>query len=295
MTGLSVATSTNPSNLPARYEIRRLTEEHLPWIIAIGFHSNGFYSPIWPVTYPDSGERIIRGFPAGDYLYRHQVVSGHSFGIFDLEYKFKREKSKPHGKLYWDLNKLDATPEELLEQMDFPLISIAMSYDGINELDFGKMGPLMAILPAFGTIYGMVIEKDPRKDSWKPTRPKQVLLRNATSTRHDAEGKGLTRKLADFLMRYAAEEGFQSIQIETAHDAVCKTWSNPPAPFKSTVICDFNTQDAVEEKQVNGETVKVKVFGKANQRVTRIWVDLKPTANGQLLNGSSEPKVGAIV
>ncbi|KAI1619770.1 hypothetical protein EDD37DRAFT_190652 [Exophiala viscosa] len=295
MTGLSVATSTNPSNLPARYEIRRLTEEHLPWTIAVGFHSNAFYSPIWPATYPDAGQRFIGGFSAGEYLLRHQIVSGHSFGIFDLEYKFKREESKPNGKLYWDLNKIDASPEELHEQMDFPLVSIAMSYDGINPLDLEKMGPLMKVLPAFETTYSMINERDPRKDIWKPTGPKQVLLRNATATRHDAEGKGLTRKLADFLMRYAAEQGFQNIQSVTAHDAVFSVWSNPPRPFNSTLICEFNTQDAIEEKQVNGETVMTKVFGDAKQRVTKVWVELKPTANGQASQGEPQAQVGAIV
>lgn len=280
MTGLSVATSTNPTNLPARYEIRRLTEEHVPWIIALIFHSSGFHSPIWPLVYPDVKARVIRGFPKADYLYRHQVLSGHSFGVFDLEYQFKREESKPDGKLYWDLDNIDVSPEELLEQMDFPLVSVAMAYDGTDPLDLESMGPMLEILPGFLVIYSMLHERDVHRDSRQPTAPKQIMLRNGTATRHDYEGKGLTRKLSEFLMRYAAEQGFQSIEIASAHDAVCKVWSTPPPPFKSTMICDFNTQDAVEEKQVDGETVKVKVFGDVNQRVTKMLVDLQPTANG---------------
>lgn len=59
-----------------------------------------------------------------------------------MEYKFKRPTSKPEGRLYWDAThpSADETGTELLEQMDFPLSSIALAYDGINDLDLQKLG-----------------------------------------------------------------------------------------------------------------------------------------------------------
>ncbi|KIY03167.1 uncharacterized protein Z520_01634 [Fonsecaea multimorphosa CBS 102226] len=299
MTKLSAATATNPTNLPPRYEIRRLTEEHIEWVKAIVLHSNMFYSPVWPVCYPEAKTaRLYRGFGAVDYLIRHQIESGHSFGVFDLEYKFKRDESKSTGgKLYWDLKDETLDQDQLLQQMDFPLVSVALAYDGLHELDMEKIMPLIECLPLFGAVYHVLEESDPREAaSWKPTGEKQVLMRNATSTRHDAEGNGIMKALAQFLMRYAAEQGFRGIQIECLADAVTKVWSQPPAPFKSTIVAEFNTQDYEEEVEVDGVKKKVKPFGEAKQRATKVYCELKPTQNGHAngLAPAAVPAVGAL-
>jgi hypothetical protein len=302
MTKLSAATATNPTNLPPRYEIRRLTEEHYPFILAIVLHSNMFHSPVWPVIYPEEKTaRVYQGYPAADYLIRHQIESGHSFGVFDLEYKFKREESKPNGKLYWDFKDTSLSGEQLLEQMDFPLVSVAMAYDGINALDMSQIMPLMECLPLFGTVYHALEERDTRAaESWKPTAEKQVLMRNATSSRHDVEGKGVMKALAQFLMRYAYEQGFRAIQIECLADAVTKVWSQPPPPFKGTVVCEFNTHELEEEVEVDGVKKTIKPFGeKCRQRATKVYCDLRPSeANGHAkghANGHvSVPAVGAL-
>jgi hypothetical protein len=277
MTGLSVATKSNPSDLPARYEIRRLTEKEIPWISAIVIHSNMFHSPVWPVTYPENTvRRAYAGFRRVDYLIRHQVKSGHSFGIFDLDYQYKTEEAKKQGgKLSWDLDNEDVTPEQLLEQMDFPLATVAMAYDGNNPLDMGKIMELIEVLPAFGTVYHHLDELDTRDpESWKAKGPNEVLLRNATSTRHDYEGQQLMRKMANWLMRYASEQGFRGIQIECLADAVCHVWTHPPAPFEATAVCAFNTQDYREEAEVDGVKKQVNPFGAAQQRATKVYVDL---------------------
>lgn len=284
MTKLSVATASNPSYLPARYEIRRLTEADIPFAAAIVLHSNLFYSPIWPVCYPEGKTaRLYDSCMAIDYLVRHQIESGHSFGVFDLEYEFKREGSKPEGKLYWDLADTSLDQDALQEQMDFPLVSVALAFDGFNALDMEKVFPLIACLPLFGTLYHALEEADPRDEaSWKPTAERQVMLRNATSTRHDAEGKGIMKKLAQFLMRYAAEQGFRAIQIECFADAVHKVWSQPPPPFKATVVSTFDCETYLEDVEVDGTTRKVNPFGPVKQRTSKVYVDLKPTANGHV-------------
>ncbi len=56
------------------------------------------------------------------------------------------------GALYWDLADESVSSDTLLEQMDFPLVSVALAYDGFNALEMDKMGPLMAALLPFGAV-----------------------------------------------------------------------------------------------------------------------------------------------
>lgn len=278
MSNLSAKKPSNPTGLPSRYEVRKLTVEDIPWATAIVLHSNIFYSSIWPITYPTGQTaRLYNCFQKGEYLIRHQVESGHSFGVFDLEYRFKRQESKATGgKLYWDFKTMSLGADELLEQMDFPLLSIALSYDQINPLVPEKLGPLMEELPLFGTAYHILEELDTRDGSWKASRPNEVLLRNATSTRRDAEGMRLMAKLARFVMRYAAQAGFRAIQIETFDDRVFNVWLEPPAPFKGSRISHFNTWEYTQDEDFR-ETIRTFYpFGDAHQTINKVFVDLKP-------------------
>ena len=288
MTKLSLETPSLPTYLPPRYEIRRLRPEHRDWISAIVIHSNLFCGSIFPKVYPENIQaRAYGALPAAKYLVEHQIESGHSFGIFDLEYEYKTEEAKKAGgKLLWDFKNTDITSTELLRQMDFPLVSVAMAYDGINALDMGELMNLIAFLPCFGTIYHTLEGLDLRKpEDWKPNGPNEVLLRNATSTRADYEGQGLMKKLAQFLMRYAAEQGFRGIQIECIADAVTHVWSKPPAPFKGSVVSEFNTWEYEEDEEVDGQKTGKKInpfqgpppkneIGR--QRVTKVYAELKP-------------------
>lgn len=267
----AVATSSdNPSNLPARYEIRQLTEEHTEWAKAIVLHTNMFHSPVWPLMYPENkGKRIFAGMGPVTYLVEHQISSGMSFGVFDLEYKFKRPESEATGgALYWDELKdsTDATSEVLLERMDFPLASVALAYDGINPLDIDGVMQVVAILPLFGMLYHILETLDQRGDSWKPTEAGQVLMRNATSTRNDYEGEHLMGNLARFMMREAKLRGYRGIQIEGAHDAVNHVWSHPPLPFKGEVIAVVDMATFEEDGQ--------KVFSPSKQVCKKMFVTL---------------------
>jgi hypothetical protein len=42
---------------------------------------------------------------------------------------------------------------EMLAQMDFPLVSIALSYDDFVPLDPSKMKPLVAVLPEYPILF----------------------------------------------------------------------------------------------------------------------------------------------
>ena len=275
MTSRSAASDANPSHLPARYEIRQLRPEHIPWANAIVCHSNTFYSPVWSICYPDNKTaRLFSMFHEVDYLVRHQINSGMSFGVFDLGYIYKDPRSEATGgALYWDHTNTQTNKEELLEQMDFPLCSVALAYDGYHPFDMEKMTGLMACLPLFGALYRILEERDPRSaESWKPTAERQVLMRNATSTRHDYEGAGLMKKQAQWLMREAEGKGYRGCQIETVHDAVTNTWLNPPTPFKGTLISKVDTKTYEERDEKTGEMKKI--FDPSNQVCAKIYVAL---------------------
>lgn len=252
-----------------------LGPEHIDWAAAIVMHSNMFYSPVWPVIYPEKKTaRLMAGQKAADYLIRHQIESGYSLGVFDKEYKFKRpESASTGGKLYWDLNDETSDQDQLLEQMDFPLVSVALAYDSINHLDMEKLGPLISVLPAFAIIYGALPELDKRDPAtWEAKAPGEVIFRNATSTRHEYEGQGIMAALARYMMRWVAEKGFRGIQIETVADAVNYVWSKPPAPFSGEVVAAFET----ETFEMEGEEGKrIRPFVPAKQRVTKVYCKLK--------------------
>ncbi|KAH7366630.1 hypothetical protein BKA66DRAFT_425153 [Pyrenochaeta sp. MPI-SDFR-AT-0127] len=272
----------NPSALKPRYEIRRLGTEHVSWAAALISHSNCFHSTIWPYIYPDNlGGRAHDIVAAADYLCLHQINSGMSFGVFDTEYEYKTEEAKRlGGKLYWDPKEPSieaekgwkAEGERLLEQMDFPLVSVALSYDAFNALDMEQMKPLLASLPHYGLIFHILGGRDLRDPaSWQPTGSGEVLLRNATSTRREYEGQGIVSAMARWLMREAAERGYRGIQIECLADAVTHVWSTAEEPFKGSIVCDFEAETWEDEE---GKIA----FAPAKQRVTRCYVNLKPDA-----------------
>ena len=279
VTSLSAATSANPSYLPPRYEIRKLTPEQIPWATAVVSHSNAFHSPVWTKVYPqDIAKRFYEVMKTADYLVRHQVESGMSYGVFDLEYQFKRpESAAAGGALYFDTTDLTLDSARALSQMDNPLVSVALAYDQINPLDMEQLGPLIQTLPLFATLYGILESLDQRApESWKATGPRQVLMRNATSTRVDYERGGLMKKLAQFLMRQADALGYRGIQIEAAHDAVAKTWLEPPEPFRGELVGRFDcgTYEVEEEREGEKTGRMVKPFAPSVQAISKIYCHL---------------------
>ncbi|KAF1925780.1 uncharacterized protein M421DRAFT_102885 [Didymella exigua CBS 183.55] len=267
LTNIKTPNSSNPSSLKPRYEIRQLEHRHAEWAAVIVSHSNSFYSTVWPFLYPaKDGKDMIQLAIDADYLVRYQIGSGLSFGA-------------TAGKLCWDLSEpsvkeegLEAEAERLLEQMDFPLVSVALSYDVHNALDTGKMEPLLAALPHLGLAYHVLEELDGRDpENLTPKGPNEVIFRNATSTRRDYEGDGIMTALARWLMREAAVSGYRGIQIEALADAVIHVWSTAESPFKGAVVSEFHTDTWKDEKGNLG-------FAPAHQRIAKYYVDLKPQA-----------------
>lgn len=163
--------------------------------------------------------------------------------------------------------------DEMLEQMDFPLASIALSYDSFHPLDLARMGDMVTVLPEYGVGFHHLALNDKRDPaSWQAKGPLQVLFRNATSTRHDYEGLKLMKHQAHWLMRWADKEGFRDIQIEAFHDAVDRVWNNPPPPFRGETASEVKTGE-FEEVGEDGE--KRNPFFPATQRLTKVYVTLK--------------------
>lgn len=258
-------------SLPPRYEIRTLGPEHSDWANAVVMHSTAFASPVWSKVYPEDKTGLCYNlFRLGSYLIDHAINSGLSLGIFDKEYTFKRQDSAASGgKLHWDLDDRTADEEKLLEQMDFPLVSVAMAYDSYDVLDVTRLSPLLEVMPLLGERSRIFKERDTRDPgSWEATGPRQVLFRNSTATRAGEEGKGFMRILARHMMRKAAAEGFRGIQIQCLHDAVTRVWSHPPEPFRGEVVARFHCSEDEDEE------VRRKFHGSV-QEVALVYVTLK--------------------
>ncbi|PGH05339.1 hypothetical protein GX51_03060 [Blastomyces parvus] len=271
---------SKPTTLPPRFEIRQLGPEHIEWAKALHCHSNSFISPVWPKLHPEFPPWVVYdSYAAFDHLIRHQVESGLSYGVFDTEYKFKNpESAKTGGKLYWQKPTTDAereatTQASLLEQMDFPLVSIALSFDDFYPLDMEKMMPLFSISPAFPFILGQINAADIKgPDFGKPSGPGQIIQRNSTATREDYNGMGLMKSLAHWLMRELAGKGYKGIKIEGFSDAVFHVWTQPPQPYKAEVLSQINLKDFAGEVESMGEKITLNYV---DQAISRIYVALE--------------------
>jgi hypothetical protein len=261
--------SSNPSSLAPRYEIRKLGPSDALAAAAVVCHSNCFHSTVWPHLHDDMTTRVHDMLAACSYLVDHQIASGMSFGVFDTQYEYKTaEAEAAGGKLLWQRD-AGASGDALLEQMDFPLVSVALSYDAFNPLDYSEMAPLVATLPRYATLFKVLGANDTRDpQSWQPTGPGQVLFRNATSTRHEYEGQGIMAGMARWLQREAEARGWRGIQIECLNDAVTHLWRTGARPYKGVVVSAFDAGTWRDEEGRLG-------FEGCEQRIAKCYVDLK--------------------
>ncbi|KAI0541553.1 hypothetical protein GGR58DRAFT_432798 [Xylaria digitata] len=263
------------AKLPSRYAIRPLEIEHLEWAKAVFAHSFVFGSPIWRNLYPsDRTARFYGLYKASDYLIKYQISSGLSLGIFDTEYEFKNPESVASGgNLYFDFSDPTIDEDELLQQMDTPLVSIACAFDAFYAMDNRFVAPVTGRLPASANFYEALAARDSRDPkTWLPTAPGQVLQRMGTATRADAEGGGFMKAMAHHMMRRAAEKGFSRIQIECFHDAVTAVWANPPVPFKGNVAGEVNTYTLDETDEYGRRRFP---YRPVKQRLTKVYVTLR--------------------
>lgn len=261
------------SPLPPRYEIRPLLPAHTPWANALIMHASLFASPVWSAIFTDPPSRTkmcYAMFKSARYLMSHQINSGLSLGIFDTQYNFTRpESAGTGGKLYWDLEDESADEKTLLEQMDFPLVSVALAYDSFEPFDAAEVKELLELLPQLGVRNRALQARDERDArKWEATGPGQVMFRNGTATKAGEGEKGFMKVLAKYMMRKAAEEGFRGIQILCLHDAVNHVWTHPPNPYRAEVVASFNCASDEDEG------IK-QAFRGSDQEITKVYVTLK--------------------
>lgn len=259
---------SNFTQVRAGYEIRQLKKEHLDWVAAIVGHTMSFDSPIWSKTYPDGQtERAYKLAAAIKPSSRNCIESGLSYGVFKSDWAPRYPDTNPWGELRWDTKDLSATREQLLDQMDFPLVSIAMSKD--------MAAPNPAVskdhIPWANELEGHSLIRDTLKQGDTSGREKAVknngvegvsVRRSGTHTRGDYSRKGFSKALAHDVMKRMAEKGYREILIHTGSPHVNNVWEHPPAPYTCVVASTFNT------------TTRQDKFGSAKVNCLRIWVTL---------------------
>jgi hypothetical protein len=261
------------TDLTPRYKVRLLEARDAPVVSAILTHTNVFHSPMWSVAQPEEQtKRCYELYNSLDYLANAAISSQLSYAVYDKEYKFKRPNTAAtDGALYWDQTNLTATSQQLLDEIDSPIVSICMAYDGFHPLDLAQLTGFFNILPLFAPMHEHFHDTDARDPkSWEPTAAGQVIMRTGTSTRVDYAGLGLMKMMAHWEMKDAAAKGFRAINIETLHSAVDKVWMNPPAPFKAMRVHIFNMNELTVEK--DGE--KVVAAPQVDVLAGRIYIDL---------------------
>lgn len=272
-----------PSPFPAgsRYEIRRQTTPiHALWATAIVAQSQVYKSPVFSEVYTPSAAQFDLWLSKHLPFIENYISPTWSLnlGVFDLEHEYSSEKAREaDGKFFWNewpdeeskKRELEnMTLDEVVKRMDFPLVAVALSYDGFATYDMTAAEEFKKALPEVGYLLGEFGKRDLRDvGSWKPTAMGQLLKRNATSTKLGYEGAGLTKKLTYYMMDEARREGFQSVIVNSAHPGVTHIWMNAPSPCSAHVIAAFES-DGV--KDGDGKLI----FKGIKHTMSRIVVDL---------------------
>lgn len=259
-------TNLHGVQLPEHYEIRPLDLQYREWVAAIIAHGNiyqGWLGALYEGQRAKTALGFWRIFRTG---YERSLEGNLCYGVFDKDYQFKRpESAATGGALYWsEFNQNDPDLEldgrqKLSDAMDFPLVSVAMAHDAHDqECATLLFGPLTKEFPAMASVFGAAPPDMPaQKAEEGPTRG-SVVGRNGTATADAYTGKGLMKALSHFLMHETKANGYNQIRLGNTSMAVHHVWSNPPAPYKASVLMDYHCQD--HEVEINGE--KVKMFEK---------------------------------
>ncbi|KAL7619793.1 hypothetical protein AAE478_010336 [Parahypoxylon ruwenzoriense] len=258
--------NTHGVNLPPRYEIRLVTPDMADWISALAYFTHFFDSPIWSAIYEGRlASEALRAHRLCKAFYQMPEMpakNGLSFCIWDKEFIFKRPESAAKGGVcYWDefdINDPDLEfngRQKLLAALDFPVVSIGLSFDKFVPGDPKGWEAALEALPLYAPMGKFYEAHDPRpKGSWEPTAAGQVIERAGTGTMDGYHGKGLMKALARFIMLEMKSRGYRAIQINCGAPQVHRVWSNPPSPFRSTTLGTFPTW--IFEAEEGGKRVK---------------------------------------
>jgi hypothetical protein len=292
--------ASNFVQVPDGYEIRPLKLRHLRWAAAIVAQTMAFDSPIFTKMFPsDQAQLDYDIYHAIKPSSKHCIKSGHSLGVFVKDWKPRYPESEERGTeegdtentdtdnedtdkgsekgaaLCWNFADPSATREELLDQMDFPLVAIAMHKDAAVPMPKHPDGH-----KSYGEVMGEAhltvnkvlqhLDEPQQGDPTTPILKGQVLKNSGRHTRRDHGRKGLSRALAHGAMKTMADKGYRRIVIQTMNEAVNRVWENPPAPWKAIMRSAFKT--TAERDPRTGEEIDSGVFNGADVVCKRIWV-----------------------
>ncbi|KAK7912117.1 hypothetical protein PG985_014598 [Apiospora marii] len=248
-------TNTHGVELPPRYRICLLTEEHTDWVKAL--YSDGFLLRPTPWVAmsqaappgTSSVDLARRAFTELDGFHRYLAGSGLSYAIFDAAYAFARPGSAAvGGRLYWEDDGLldtqrrqdggsndnsNAEADRMVKGMDFPLVCYGLSFDGFAPPPPEVQRALQAFYPLRGGVFAHIdrhLDKRPRDhpDRQPLTRPGQVLVRNGCITKREYQGRGLMTALNRFIALEARARGFRGLSVGTNSPTVMRSYFFDP-------------------------------------------------------------------
>ncbi|KAI3322061.1 hypothetical protein HD806DRAFT_545303 [Xylariaceae sp. AK1471] len=287
-----VITDTHGIILPSRYVIRRLDSSIRDWVIAMGI--DGFmlrdaslWKPLLP--FPKTANALL-GLEKLAGHYQHSISSGHSFGIFDMQYVFSRPAAAAASRmLHWRGNE-DLDPgqtefetygaEQMRDAMDFPLVCIALAYDAFAPRDPRAARDMLDLIPLqqqLGAFLGSVSEnygtgKGKALAASEPTGFGQVLVRSGCVTRMGYERQGLATALNRFVMLEAKAWGFRGIKVGIGNPSVLRCYTNPPEGCRTVVVAHWDFEE-IEMEDEDGNIIRPYV-GSGMKDGWEVWCDL---------------------
>lgn len=131
--------------------------------------------------------------------------------MYDTQYEYKTVEARvAGGKLFWNdwtdegskqQELKTMTSPDIVRRMDFPLVSIVMSYDGYWPPISDAIQKFKEAFPVVARTLGALGSRDAREpESWKPNATGQLPRRHGTMTREGYQGTRLAKKLAYYLM-----------------------------------------------------------------------------------------------
>lgn len=140
-------------------------------------HTNVFHSPLRPITYPENRtQRAYQLFRTGHYIIKHHINPWKPLGITNTSTNDSSLRLPGQAILEPAVDDESATKSEPAEQMDFPLVSSAMAYDGINKLDMARIMPMIAALPLFEKVVTALEEQDQRDPPQAADKYRSAML-----------------------------------------------------------------------------------------------------------------------
>jgi hypothetical protein len=265
-----IMTSTHGIELDPRYEIRQITLDQSDFCKALAIYGFFLRTSIWTcIIREPKTANALRAFDKLSDYYNHSINSGLTYGIFDTQYEYQSPESMVKGgALYW--NELDPADPYLacnmIEAMDFPLVSLALSYDMFHPRTADFEPSLLEVIPMNPSLMMHLADvPDLPSRLVQPTEVGRTLCRTGTVTKPGYERKGLMTALNRFVILEARDKGFKNIMIGTsalAGMAVHRVYTNPPSGCRSNVLHRFDVESIeLTDKECGGRKVKPYVGG----------------------------------